>query len=169
MDFIYVMFMLGFIFKSIHFTHITKKFVPYVYIMSTIMGMFSFAVFLVLLVDMITGIVDSIKCLSTTGVCQITCKICFYLSFGLSSHSSCKILRCLARKCFHLYDLQVASGCSIISICLTDFDLRRFLLSMLILGWCSIRYHFLHFLHSNLSEYAEYLCYLQDWRYLLGD
>lgn len=125
MDFIYVMFMLGFIFKSIHFTHITKNLCPMCTSCLRSWGC-SPSQFLVLLVDMITGIVDSIKCLSTTGVCQITCKICFYLSSGLSSHSSCKILRCLARKCFHLYDLQVASGCSIISICLTDFDLRRF-------------------------------------------
>lgn len=75
-DFIYIMLMLGFVFKSIHFTHITKKFIPYIYTMSTIMGLFSFIVFLVLLVDMITGIVDSIKCLvNPQNVCQITCTI----------------------------------------------------------------------------------------------
>lgn len=62
MDFIYVMFMLGLVFKSIHFTHRTERFIPFVYIMSTIMGLFSLAVFIVLIVDMITGIYDSIQC-----------------------------------------------------------------------------------------------------------
>ena len=75
MDFIYIMLMFGFILKSMHFTHMTDRFIPYIYRMSTIMGMFSLAVIIVLIVDMITGIIDSIKCLTATdGVCQITCK-----------------------------------------------------------------------------------------------
>lgn len=83
MDFIYVMLMFGFILKSMHFTHITPRFVPYIYRMSTIMGMFSIAVFIVLIVDMITGIVDSIKCLAAVnGVCEITCILFFILSLG---------------------------------------------------------------------------------------
>ncbi len=67
--------MLGLVFKSIHFTHRTKPFIPFVYGMSTVMGLFSLAVFLVLLIDMITGIVDSIKCLGATNTCQVTCNI----------------------------------------------------------------------------------------------
>ena len=48
--------------------------------MSTIMGLFSFAVFIVLIVDMITGMVDSIKCLSNPSqTCQITCTFIIYL------------------------------------------------------------------------------------------
>lgn len=83
------MLMFGFIFKSIHFTHITKRFIPYIYTMSTIMGIFAFVVFLVLIVDMITGIVDSIKCLtSTNGVCEITCNSFFISSPRLSARSS---------------------------------------------------------------------------------
>lgn len=64
MDFIYVMLMLGLVFKSMHFTHRTERFIPYIYIMSTIMGMFSIAVFIVLFYDMILGIIDSILCLN---------------------------------------------------------------------------------------------------------
>ncbi len=77
LDFIYVLFMLGLIFKSIHFTHRTKPFIPFIYGMSTIMGLFSVAVFLVLLVDMIQGIADSIKCMTLKGPCQVTCNILF--------------------------------------------------------------------------------------------
>jgi len=62
MDFIYILIMLGLVFKSIHFTHRTERFIPYVYAASTILGLFSIAVFIVLIVDMITGIIDSIGC-----------------------------------------------------------------------------------------------------------
>ena len=75
MDFIYVIMMLGLVLKSIHFTHREEKFIPYVYGMSTVMGLFSIAVFLVLLIDIIVGIVDSIKCMGLLDQtkCQVTC------------------------------------------------------------------------------------------------
>jgi hypothetical protein len=64
MDFIFIMLMFGLIFKSIHFTHRTEEFISYVYACSTIFGIFATIVFIVLIVDMITGIIDSIKCFS---------------------------------------------------------------------------------------------------------
>lgn len=73
MDFIYVMLMLGLVFKSMHFTHREEKFIPFVYGMSTVMGMFSIAVFLVLLVDMIRGIVDTFACTDQVKTNCITC------------------------------------------------------------------------------------------------
>lgn len=73
MDFVYVLLILGLILKSIHFTHRTPRFVPYIYTVSTIIGMFSIAVFIVLVVDMIIGIIDSISCLQGLNNCQITC------------------------------------------------------------------------------------------------
>lgn len=86
MDFIYVISLLGLVFKSMHFTHRTQRFFPFVYGMSTIMGMFSIAVFIVLIVDMAQGIADSIKCLTNPGkTCQVTCKYISIVSFGLSS------------------------------------------------------------------------------------
>lgn len=56
-DFIYVMLFLGLIFKSIHFTNRNEKFIPYIYIVSTIFGMLAITIFIVLFVDMVTGIV----------------------------------------------------------------------------------------------------------------
>ncbi len=53
--------------------------------MSTIMGLFSIAVFIVLFYDMILGIVDTIKCLNPKNVCTLTCNIVVLFSFGLSS------------------------------------------------------------------------------------
>lgn len=79
MDFLYIMLMLGLVFKSMHMTHRTERFIPYIYICSTILGMFSIAVFIVLFVDMITGIIDSIQCFASGqgDDCSITCN--FYI------------------------------------------------------------------------------------------
>jgi hypothetical protein len=75
MDFIYIISMLGLVLKSMHFTHRTEQFLPFIYGISTVMGLFSIAVFTVLFIDMAQGIADSIKCLARPNqVCQVTCK-----------------------------------------------------------------------------------------------
>jgi hypothetical protein len=74
MDFIYILLMLAFIFKSMHFTHRTERFIPFAYTISTIMGLFSVIVIVVLLVDMAQGIYDTVKCFSKPmDECSITC------------------------------------------------------------------------------------------------
>lgn len=61
-DFIYVISFLGFVLRSIHLTHRNKKFIPYIYGISTFMGIASIIVFIVLLYDMISGFVDKDSC-----------------------------------------------------------------------------------------------------------
>jgi hypothetical protein len=89
MDFIYIMLMLAFIFKSMHFTHRTEKFIPFAYIMSTIMGIFSVIVLIVLISDMIQGIIDSYRCyrLANPNDCQITCTFTIMFSFSRKSYT----------------------------------------------------------------------------------
>ena len=58
-DFIYVMLVGSIIFYSLHLTNNNKKFKPYIYAVSTLLGIFSVIVFLVLLVDIIRGLVDN--------------------------------------------------------------------------------------------------------------
>lgn len=68
------MLMMGLVFKSMHFTHKDEKFYPYVYALSTIFGILSVVVFVILIVDMVQGIIDSVKCFSAGDIyCSITC------------------------------------------------------------------------------------------------
>lgn len=73
-DFIYVMLMFGFVFYSMHFTHRHKKFLPFIYGILTIMGIFAIIVLIVLFVDMITGVIETIKCFQNENNCELTCK-----------------------------------------------------------------------------------------------
>jgi hypothetical protein len=54
-DFIYIMLYLGLIFFSMHLTNKDKRFIPYVYITSTMLGLLSWAIFIVLFIDIIRG------------------------------------------------------------------------------------------------------------------
>ena len=81
MDFIYVMLMFGFVFYSMHFTHRHKRFLPFIYAISTIMGVFAIIVLVVLFVDMITGIVETINCYVDANNCVITCNFGYKLSY----------------------------------------------------------------------------------------
>ena len=62
MDFIYVMFVLTMIFMSVHLTNSNPRYKPYIYAISTLFGLFGIAVFLVLTIDVIRGLVDSEQC-----------------------------------------------------------------------------------------------------------
>jgi cellulose synthase/poly-beta-1,6-N-acetylglucosamine synthase-like glycosyltransferase len=75
-DFIYILIMLAFVFKSMHFTHRTERFIPFTYIVSTIMGIFSIIVFIVLITDMLNGMIDAAKCIKDISKCSFTCKKC---------------------------------------------------------------------------------------------
>jgi hypothetical protein len=57
-DFIYVILMLSIIFFSLHLKSTTKKFKTFLYGVSTVLGVFSISVFLVLLVDVLRGLLD---------------------------------------------------------------------------------------------------------------
>lgn len=61
-DFIYVILICSIVFFSLHLTNGNKKYKPYLYAISTIFGIFSLIVFVVLLVDVIRGIVDNAAC-----------------------------------------------------------------------------------------------------------
>jgi len=62
MDFIYVMLVGSVIFFSLHLTNSNKKFKPYIYAVSTLFGLFSIAVFGVLVVDVFRGLIDRTAC-----------------------------------------------------------------------------------------------------------
>lgn len=47
------------IFFSLHLTNNNKKFKPYIYAVSTIFGIFAIAVFSILAVDVIRGLIDN--------------------------------------------------------------------------------------------------------------
>ena len=57
-DFIYIMLYLALIFFSMHLTNKNKKFVPYLYITSTMLGILSIVIFVLLGVDLIRGLAD---------------------------------------------------------------------------------------------------------------
>lgn len=56
-DFIYVMTYLGFIFKSMHLTNKNHKFIPFIYGASTLLGVLSLIIFVILGVDLIRGLI----------------------------------------------------------------------------------------------------------------
>ncbi len=55
-DFIYIANFLGLVFFSMHLTSRNTKFMPYIYIASTLFGLFSLIIFIVLTYDLITGL-----------------------------------------------------------------------------------------------------------------
>jgi cellulose synthase/poly-beta-1,6-N-acetylglucosamine synthase-like glycosyltransferase len=54
-DFIYAMMVLTIIFYSVHLTHSNKRFIYYIYLFSTIFGLFSLLTFIIFFVDVIKG------------------------------------------------------------------------------------------------------------------
>lgn len=62
MDFLYALMFFGIIFLSIHLTHSNKKFIYYIYLFSTLFGLFSVITFVVILVDIIKGFIGSENC-----------------------------------------------------------------------------------------------------------
>lgn len=54
-DFLYAMMLLTIIFYSIHLTHSNKKFIYYIYLFSTIFGIFSLTTFVIFFVDVVKG------------------------------------------------------------------------------------------------------------------
>lgn len=50
------------IFFSLHLANRNKRFIPYIYAVSTIFGIFGISVFVVLAVDVIRGLVDNSTC-----------------------------------------------------------------------------------------------------------
>lgn len=56
-DFIYVLVFLGFIFYSMHLTNKNSRFVPFIYATSTLLGILSMVIFIILGVDLIRGLI----------------------------------------------------------------------------------------------------------------
>jgi hypothetical protein len=54
-DFLYAMMILTIVFFSIHLTHSNKTFIYYIYLFSTIFGIFSFVTFVIFFVDVVKG------------------------------------------------------------------------------------------------------------------
>jgi hypothetical protein len=63
MDFIYVMLVGSIIYYSLHLTNGNKHFKPYIYAISTLFGLFAIAVFAVLAVDVLRGLIDNSQCI----------------------------------------------------------------------------------------------------------
>lgn len=63
MDFIYVILILSVVFFSLHLTNGNPKFKPYLYVVSTLFGIFSIVVFCVLAVDVVRGLADKSACI----------------------------------------------------------------------------------------------------------
>lgn len=61
-DFIYVMLIMTIVFLSLHLTNRHKRFVPYIYGVSTLFGLFMVCVFLVLVVDIFRGLIYGDAC-----------------------------------------------------------------------------------------------------------
>lgn len=61
-DFIYVLLIMTIVFFSLHLTNRHKKFMPYIYGISTLFGMFMVCVFLVLIVDIFRGLLNNDTC-----------------------------------------------------------------------------------------------------------
>lgn len=57
-DFVYIMLYLALIFFSMHLTNKNKKFLPYLYITSTMLGILSIVIFVLLGVDLVRGLAD---------------------------------------------------------------------------------------------------------------
>jgi hypothetical protein len=55
MDFLYTLMILAIIFFSIHLTHSNKRYIYFVYLFSTIFGIFSLLTFIIFFVDVIKG------------------------------------------------------------------------------------------------------------------
>ena len=61
-DFIYIMNFLGLVYFSMHLTSRNKKFMPYIYLASTLFGLFSIIIFIVLTFDLIKGLIGDNEC-----------------------------------------------------------------------------------------------------------
>ena len=61
-DFIYVLLIMTIVFFSLHLTNRHKKFMPYIYGISTLFGLFMVCVFLVLTVDIFRGLLNNDTC-----------------------------------------------------------------------------------------------------------
>ncbi len=61
-DFIYVLLIMTIVFLSLHLNNKQKKFIPYIYGISTIFGLFMICVFLVLVVDIFRGLFNGTSC-----------------------------------------------------------------------------------------------------------
>jgi len=53
---------MGVVFFSLHLTNKNPKFVPYIYSISTIYGLFSLMIFAVLIIDVIRGLIGEASC-----------------------------------------------------------------------------------------------------------
>jgi hypothetical protein len=62
MNFVYVVLWLGFILYSIHMNNKNKQFITYIYGTSTVMGIFSLVVTIVLAVDIVRGLIGDTSC-----------------------------------------------------------------------------------------------------------
>lgn len=62
MDFIYVLLIMTIVFMSLHLTNRHKRFIPYIYGVSTLFGLFMVCVFVVLVVDILRGLINNETC-----------------------------------------------------------------------------------------------------------
>lgn len=54
-DFLYALMVLTIIFYSVHLTHSNKRFIYYIYLFSTVFGLFSLLTFIIFFVDVVKG------------------------------------------------------------------------------------------------------------------
>jgi hypothetical protein len=62
MDFIYTILLMSIIFLSLHMNNKDENFIPYIYLVSTIYGVFMLVVMGVLLTDLIRGLISPQNC-----------------------------------------------------------------------------------------------------------
>jgi hypothetical protein len=62
MDFLYAMMILAIIYFSVHLTHTNKIFIYYIYLFSTIFGLFSLLTFIIFFIDIIKSFTGSNTC-----------------------------------------------------------------------------------------------------------
>ena len=65
MDLLYIFMFSGVVFLSIHLTHSNKKFIYFIYLISTLYGIFSVTTFIVILIDLINGFAGLDNCTHT--------------------------------------------------------------------------------------------------------
>ena len=71
-DFIYILNFFGLVFFSMHLTSKNPKFMPYIYIASTLFGIFALCIFVVLAYDLLSWIING----------DVACNLVIYISFG---------------------------------------------------------------------------------------
>lgn len=156
MDFIYVMMYLSIIYYSIHLTHSNKKFIYYIYLFSTLFGLFALTTFVIFFVDVIKGFAG-------LDTCNLFCyyrfedsvseEIEWRLAWCWKSHWSSQVFHYFQHGVIYLAYLSLWTLLFEAEISMGNIDWDCFFLV----------------LFSIIFESLERLCYLQNWWYILGN